>query len=126
MNLYFICFLDPCEGADSDYTYAGDRQRTFLKKPPVLPGGTKKTAFVNFMDVCKSNAVESRSTTSLQLRFQTHTYFTGNRIESEHNSAIRLDLGRKDGEEEEEKEAEDFDRSNVKPKNLVYICISSF
>ncbi|GKC69741.1 hypothetical protein Tco_1115624 [Tanacetum coccineum] len=64
-----------------------------------------------------SDAVESRSTTSLQLRFQTQmrrTYFTGNRIESEHNSAIRLDLGRKDGEEEEEKEAEDFDRSKFR------------
>ncbi|PWA60412.1 Translation initiation factor IF2/IF5 [Artemisia annua] len=58
----------PSEGADRDYTYeelinrafhnlrlAGDRrQRTVLKKPQVLPEGTKKTAFVNFMDVCKS------------------------------------------------------------------------
>nr|GFA35159.1 zinc finger, CCHC-type [Tanacetum cinerariifolium] len=80
----------------------------------------------------KDIPVESRSTTSLQLRFQTQmrrTYFTGNRIESEHNSAIRLVLfdrrslqritkkqyvGRKDGEEEEEKEAEDFDGSKFR------------
>ncbi|PWA93133.1 CALMODULIN-BINDING PROTEIN60 [Artemisia annua] len=44
---------------------------------------------------CPSDAVESHGTTSLQLRFQTQmrrTYFTGNRIESEHNSAIRLVL----------------------------------
>nr|GEV25204.1 calmodulin-binding protein 60 B-like [Tanacetum cinerariifolium] len=44
---------------------------------------------------CPSDALDSGSATSLQLRFQTQmrrTYFTGNRIESEHNSAIRLVL----------------------------------
>lgn len=32
---------------------AGDRRRTVLMPPQVLREGTKKTVFVNFMDLCK-------------------------------------------------------------------------
>ena len=52
-------------------------------------------SFAFLLSRCPSDALESRGTTSFQLRFQTkmgRTYFTGNRIESEHNSAIRLVL----------------------------------
>lgn len=33
---------------------AGDRRRTVMRPPQVLREGTKKTVFVNFMDLCKS------------------------------------------------------------------------
>lgn len=32
---------------------AGDRRRTVMRPPQVLREGTKKTVFVNFMDLCK-------------------------------------------------------------------------
>ncbi|KAG8091229.1 hypothetical protein GUJ93_ZPchr0011g28824 [Zizania palustris] len=62
----------PCEGTDRDYKYeellgrvfnilrennpdlAGDRRRTVMRPPQVLREGTKKTVFVNFMDLCKT------------------------------------------------------------------------
>ncbi|GAB2221998.1 hypothetical protein Droror1_Dr00013195 [Drosera rotundifolia] len=60
------------DGTDRDYTYrelsgrvfgilrennpelAGDRRRTVMRPPQVLREGTKKTVFVNFMDLCKT------------------------------------------------------------------------
>ncbi|KAK9167898.1 hypothetical protein Syun_000038 [Stephania yunnanensis] len=62
----------PWEGTDRDYEYeellgrvfnilrqknpelAGDRRRTVMRPPEVLREGTKKTVFVNFMDLCKT------------------------------------------------------------------------
>lgn len=62
----------PWDGSDRDYEYeellsrvfnilrennpelAGDRRRTVLRPPQVLREGTKKTVFVNFMDLCKT------------------------------------------------------------------------
>ncbi|KAJ0810741.1 putative translation initiation factor IF2/IF5 [Helianthus annuus] len=62
----------PWEGTDRDYTYeellgrvfhtirennpelAADRRRTVMRPPQVLREGTKKTVFVNFMDLCKT------------------------------------------------------------------------
>ncbi|KAF8087871.1 hypothetical protein N665_0564s0006 [Sinapis alba] len=62
----------PWEGSDRDYIYdellgrvfnilrennpelAGDRRRTVMRPPQVLREGTKKTVFVNFMDLCKT------------------------------------------------------------------------
>ncbi|KAK4376143.1 hypothetical protein RND71_006820 [Anisodus tanguticus] len=62
----------PWEGTDRDYEYeellgrvfnilrennpelAGDRRRTVMRPPQVLREGTKKTVFVNFMDLCKT------------------------------------------------------------------------
>ncbi|KAL5974824.1 hypothetical protein ACLOJK_031496, partial [Asimina triloba] len=62
----------PWEGTDRDYKYeelldrvfnilrennpelAGDRRRTVIRPPQVLREGTKKTVFVNFMDLCKT------------------------------------------------------------------------
>ncbi|GER38647.1 eukaryotic translation initiation factor 2 beta subunit-like [Striga asiatica] len=62
----------PWEGTDRDYHYeellgrvfnilrennpelAGDRRRTVMRPPQVLREGTKKTVFVNFMDLCKT------------------------------------------------------------------------
>ncbi|CAO2842552.1 unnamed protein product [Amaranthus hypochondriacus] len=62
----------PWEGSDRDYAYeellgrvfnilrennpelAGDRRRTVMRPPQVLREGTKKTVFVNFMDLCKT------------------------------------------------------------------------
>ncbi|KAF0907545.1 hypothetical protein E2562_018358 [Oryza meyeriana var. granulata] len=62
----------PWEGTDRDYNYdellgrvfnilrennpdlAGDRRRTVMRPPQVLREGTKKTVFVNFMDLCKT------------------------------------------------------------------------
>lgn len=32
---------------------AGDRRRTIMRPPQVLREGTKKTVFVNLMDLCK-------------------------------------------------------------------------
>uniref|UniRef100_A0A1J3JZS3 Eukaryotic translation initiation factor 2 subunit beta n=1 Tax=Noccaea caerulescens TaxID=107243 RepID=A0A1J3JZS3_NOCCA len=64
--------LYPWEGTDRDYLYeellgrvfnilrennpelAGDRRRTVMRPPQVLREGTKKTVFVNFMDLCKT------------------------------------------------------------------------
>ncbi|KAJ9145761.1 hypothetical protein P3X46_028106 [Hevea brasiliensis] len=64
--------LYPWEGTDRDYEYeellgrvfyilrennpelAGDRRRTVMRPPQVLREGTKKTVFVNFMDLCKT------------------------------------------------------------------------
>uniref|UniRef100_A0A0D9Z6W3 Eukaryotic translation initiation factor 2 subunit beta n=1 Tax=Oryza glumipatula TaxID=40148 RepID=A0A0D9Z6W3_9ORYZ len=64
----------PWEGTDRDYKYeellgrvfnilrennpdlAGDRRRTVMRPPQVLREGTKKTVFVNFMDLCKTPA----------------------------------------------------------------------
>ncbi|GAU42313.1 hypothetical protein TSUD_140500 [Trifolium subterraneum] len=67
--------LHPCypwEGSDRDYEYeellgrvfnilrennvelAGDRPRTVMRPPQVLHEGTKKTVFVNFIDMCKT------------------------------------------------------------------------
>ncbi|KAB1225660.1 Eukaryotic translation initiation factor 2 subunit beta [Morella rubra] len=64
--------LYPWEGSDRDYEYeellgrvfnilrennpelAGDRRRTVMRPPQVLREGTKKTVFVNFMDLCKT------------------------------------------------------------------------
>ncbi|WCJ34924.1 eukaryotic translation initiation factor 2 beta subunit [Euphorbia peplus] len=64
--------LYPWEGSDRDYHYeellgrvfnilrennpelAGDRRRTVMRPPQVLREGTKKTVFVNFMDLCKT------------------------------------------------------------------------
>lgn len=60
------------EGTDRDYEYeellsrvfhilrennpelAGDRRRTVMRPPQVLREGTKKTVFVNFMDLCRT------------------------------------------------------------------------
>uniref|UniRef100_A0A7N0U4X0 Eukaryotic translation initiation factor 2 subunit beta n=1 Tax=Kalanchoe fedtschenkoi TaxID=63787 RepID=A0A7N0U4X0_KALFE len=62
----------PWEGSERDYKYeellsrvfnilrennpelAGDRRRTVMRPPQVLREGTKKTVFVNFMDLCKT------------------------------------------------------------------------
>uniref|UniRef100_A0A0E0EG89 Eukaryotic translation initiation factor 2 subunit beta n=1 Tax=Oryza meridionalis TaxID=40149 RepID=A0A0E0EG89_9ORYZ len=62
----------PWEGTDRDYNYdellgrvfnilrennpdlAGDRRRTVMRPPQILREGTKKTVFVNFMDLCKT------------------------------------------------------------------------
>ncbi|KAB2059863.1 hypothetical protein ERO13_A11G308200v2 [Gossypium hirsutum] len=62
----------PWDGTDRDYIYdellgrvfnilrennpelAGDRRRTVMRPPQVLREGTKKTVFVNFMDLCKT------------------------------------------------------------------------
>ncbi|KMZ65006.1 Eukaryotic translation initiation factor 2 subunit beta [Zostera marina] len=62
----------PWEGTDRDYKYeeilyrvfnilrennpdlTGDRRRTVMRPPQVLREGTKKTVFVNFMDLCKT------------------------------------------------------------------------
>nr|XP_023929393.1 eukaryotic translation initiation factor 2 subunit beta-like [Quercus suber] len=62
----------PWEESDRDYEYeellgrvfnilrennpelAGDRRRTVMRPPQVLREGTKKTVFVNFMDLCKT------------------------------------------------------------------------
>ncbi|KAI4326028.1 hypothetical protein MLD38_031384 [Melastoma candidum] len=62
----------PWDGTDRDYLYeellgrvfnilrennpelAGDRRRTVMRPPQVLREGTKKTVFVNFMDLCKT------------------------------------------------------------------------
>jgi translation initiation factor 2 subunit 2 len=62
----------PWDGTDRDYKYeelldrvfnilrennpdlAGDRRRTVMRPPQVLREGTKKTVFVNFMDLCKT------------------------------------------------------------------------
>uniref|UniRef100_A0A2N9FHY4 Translation initiation factor IF2/IF5 domain-containing protein n=1 Tax=Fagus sylvatica TaxID=28930 RepID=A0A2N9FHY4_FAGSY len=62
----------PWERTDRDYEYeellsrvfnilrennpelAGDRRRTVMRPPQVLREGTKKTVFVNFMDLCKT------------------------------------------------------------------------
>ncbi|KAI3677798.1 hypothetical protein L6452_37068 [Arctium lappa] len=62
----------PWEGTDRDYFYeellsrvfhilrennpelAGDRRRTVIRPPQVLREGTKKTVFVNFMDLCRT------------------------------------------------------------------------
>ncbi|CAN8300893.1 unnamed protein product [Cochlearia groenlandica] len=62
----------PWDGSDRDYMYeellgrvfnilrennpelAGDRRRTVMRPPQVLREGTKKTVFVNFMDLCKT------------------------------------------------------------------------
>lgn len=62
----------PWEGTYRDYKYdelldrvfnilrennpdlAGDRRRTVMRPPQVLREGTKKTVFVNFMDLCKT------------------------------------------------------------------------
>lgn len=62
----------PWEGSDRDYTYeelldrvfgilkahnpelTGERRRTTLKPPQVAREGTKKTVFINFMELCKS------------------------------------------------------------------------
>ncbi|KAH0659855.1 hypothetical protein KY289_028603 [Solanum tuberosum] len=35
-------------------SFAGDRRRTVMRPPQVLREGTKKTVFVNFMDLCKT------------------------------------------------------------------------
>lgn len=35
---------------------AGDRRRTVMRPPQVLREGTKKTVFVNFMDLCRTYA----------------------------------------------------------------------
>ncbi|CAM6028413.1 unnamed protein product [Sphagnum balticum] len=62
----------PWEGSDRDYIYnellgrvfnilrennpelAGEKRRTVMRPPQVLREGTKKTVFVNFMDLCKT------------------------------------------------------------------------
>ncbi|BBN06044.1 translation initiation factor 2 subunit 2 [Marchantia polymorpha subsp. ruderalis] len=62
----------PWEGTDRDYKYeellgrvfnilrennpelAGEKRRTIMRPPQVLREGTKKTVFVNFMDLCKT------------------------------------------------------------------------
>jgi translation initiation factor 2 subunit 2 len=62
----------PWEGSDRDYKYnellgrvfnilrennpelAGEKRRTVMRPPQVLREGTKKTVFVNFMDLCKT------------------------------------------------------------------------
>ncbi|EFJ17507.1 hypothetical protein SELMODRAFT_114331, partial [Selaginella moellendorffii] len=61
----------PWEGTDREYFYeellgrvfnilhennpelAGEKRRTIMRPPQVLREGTKKTVFVNFMDLCK-------------------------------------------------------------------------
>ncbi|KAM0028100.1 putative translation initiation factor IF2/IF5 [Helianthus debilis subsp. tardiflorus] len=35
----------------------GDRRRTVIRSPQVLREGTKKTVFVNFMDLCRTHVV---------------------------------------------------------------------
>ncbi|GKB55047.1 eukaryotic translation initiation factor 2 subunit beta [Tanacetum coccineum] len=54
----------PWEGSDRDYQYgevssaqnspelAGDRRRTVIRPPQVIREGTKKSVFINFMDLC--------------------------------------------------------------------------
>ncbi|KAK6943350.1 Translation initiation factor IF2/IF5 domain, partial [Dillenia turbinata] len=67
-----ILSQNPWDGTDRDYEYdellsrvfnilrennpelAGDRRRTVMRPPQVLREGTKKTVFVNFMDLCKT------------------------------------------------------------------------
>ncbi|KAF8402464.1 hypothetical protein HHK36_010548 [Tetracentron sinense] len=62
----------PWDGSEREYDYeellgrvfnilrennpelAGDRRRTVMRPPQVLREGTKKTVFVNFMDLCKT------------------------------------------------------------------------
>uniref|UniRef100_A0A061S037 Eukaryotic translation initiation factor 2 subunit beta n=1 Tax=Tetraselmis sp. GSL018 TaxID=582737 RepID=A0A061S037_9CHLO len=62
----------PWDGTDRDYTYdellgrvfgilhqnnpelTGERRRTIMKPPQVAREGTKKTVFINFMDLCKA------------------------------------------------------------------------
>ena len=62
----------PWDGSDRDYTYeelldrvfgilrkfnpelTGEKRRTVMKPPQVLREGTKKTVFVNFMELCKA------------------------------------------------------------------------
>jgi hypothetical protein len=39
---------------DNNPELAGDRRRTVMRPPQVLREGTKKTVFVNFMDLCKT------------------------------------------------------------------------
>lgn len=43
---------------------AGDRRRTVMRPPQVLREGTKKTVFVNFMDLCKTYYIKSLFTPS--------------------------------------------------------------
>ena len=43
---------------------AGDRRRTVMRPPQVLREGTKKTVFVNFMDLCKTYAQITKKTVS--------------------------------------------------------------
>ncbi|KAJ0604969.1 putative translation initiation factor IF2/IF5 [Helianthus annuus] len=70
----FVSYLDPekpFEGTDRDFKYeellsrvfhflresnpelAGEKRKTILKIPEVLREGTKKTVFVNLVDICK-------------------------------------------------------------------------
>ena len=39
---------------ENNSEFAGDRRRTVMRPPQVLREGTKKTVFVNFMDLCKT------------------------------------------------------------------------
>nr|GMD15725.1 eukaryotic translation initiation factor 2 subunit beta-like [Ipomoea batatas] len=73
----------PWEGSDRDYEYeellgrvfnilrennpelAGDRRRTVMRPPQVLREGTKKTVFVNFMDLCKTYVITKIALLSL-------------------------------------------------------------
>ena len=41
---------------------AGDRRRTVMRPPQVLREGTKKTVFVNFMDLCKTYVISVQIT----------------------------------------------------------------
>ncbi|KAI4353571.1 hypothetical protein L6164_002509 [Bauhinia variegata] len=68
----FVQSQYPWDGTDRDYNYeellervfsvlrennpelAGDRRWTVIRPPEVLHEGTKKTVFVNFMDLCKT------------------------------------------------------------------------
>ncbi|XP_044491242.1 eukaryotic translation initiation factor 2 subunit beta-like isoform X3 [Mangifera indica] len=68
----FALSQNPLEGTDRDYRYeellsrmfnmlrennlelAGDKHRTVMRPPQILLEGTKKTLFVNFMDLCKT------------------------------------------------------------------------
>ena len=44
---------------------SAERRRTIMRPPQVLREGTKKTVFVNFMDLCKTYFSSSSETASL-------------------------------------------------------------
>lgn len=52
---------------------AGDRRRTVMRPPQVLREGTKKTVFVNFMDLCKTY-VDIYLSLFWHFTVYTHTY----------------------------------------------------
>ncbi|MED6192372.1 hypothetical protein PIB30_009450 [Stylosanthes scabra] len=77
----------PWDGTDRDYEYeellgrvfnilrennpelAGDRRRTVMRPPQVLREGTKKTVFVNFMDLCRTGSLDGQQRLVVKGRF---------------------------------------------------------